>query len=158
LEGETIEAKSPINMKGGKIWIKIIVASLPGAVWPGFFTEGDAAQVGDEDLRQTELCAGPAEHPVAYRAGSYDGIGAAGYGVFEVLLLDVNGKLPVNVDEGPGAAEGVHPLILPGWPFHADKLEDLIQKGIIFMHPSGGAVSLVGDLLAQPGDFIFVVS
>jgi len=56
-----------------------------------------------------------------------------------------------------GAADGVQPLILPAWPFHADKLEDLIQKGIMLRYPPGGAVSLVGELLAQLGDVIFVV-
>ena len=136
---------------------KLNAVSLPGAIRPRLLAKGDAAKVSDKYLGQPELCAGSAEHPVTHGAGSYDGIGAAGYGVFEILLLDVNGKLPVSIDKGSGAAEGVHPLILPGWPFHADKLEDLIQEGIIFMHPSGGAVSLVGNLLVQPGDIIFVV-
>lgn len=134
-----------------------IAGSLLRVFWPGLFTEGDAAQVSDEYLGQTELCAGSAEHPVTHRAGSYDGLGAAGYGVLEVPLLDVDCKLPVSIDKGGRAAEGIQPLILPGWPLHTDELEDLIQERIILMHPSGGAVSLIGYLLAQPGDSIFVI-
>ena len=91
-----------------------IVASLSGAVRPGLFAEGNAAQVGDEYVGQLELQAGSPEHSLTYRAGSYDGIGTAGNGVLEVLLLDVNGKLPVSVDKRGGAADGVHPLIFSG--------------------------------------------
>ena len=83
------------------------MASLAGALGPGLFAEGDAAQVGDEDLGQAELCAWPAEHPVTYRAGSYDGLGTAGYGILEILFLDVNSKLPVSIDKRGRAAEGL---------------------------------------------------
>jgi len=126
-------------------------------LWPGFFTEGDAAQVGDENLGQTELQTGSAEHSITYRAGSYNGIGATCNSVLKVLLLDIDGKLPVGVYNRRGATNGIQPLILPGWPFHANKLEYLIQEGVMLRNPSGGAVSLVGDLLAQPGDGILVI-
>ena len=137
---------------------EVIAVALPMAFRPGLFTERDATQVGDEYAGQVELSAGSPEYSVTYRARGYDGIGTAGHGVLEILLLDVNCKLPVSIYKGSGAAEGVHPLIPPVWPFHADKLEDLIQELIILMHPSGGAVSLVGYFLVQPGDIIFVAA
>ena len=136
---------------------RLITTSLPGAFRPWFFTERNAAQVGDEDVGQVELRAGSSEHSITYGAGSYNGIGTAGNGILEVLLLDVNSKLPVSVDKWGGAADGVQSLVFSVGPLYTDKLEDFIQEIIIFMHPSGGAVSLVGDFLAQPGDVTFVI-
>ncbi|GAJ02908.1 unnamed protein product, partial [marine sediment metagenome] len=101
--------------------------------------------------------AGSPEHSITYRAASYNGIDTACNGVLEVFLLNVNGKLSVSVDKGGGAADGVQPLVFSVWPFHADKLKDFIQKGIILRDPSGSAVGLVGNLLVQPRDITFVV-
>lgn len=136
---------------------KAVASSLSGVIRPGLLTESNTAQVGYEYVWQVELRAGPSEHSITYGAGGYNGIGTAGNSILEVLLLDINGKLPVSIDKGGGAADSIQSLVFSAGPLHADKLEDLIQESVIFMHPSGGAVSLVGYLLAQCGYFTFVV-
>jgi len=61
------------------------------------------------------------------------------------------------VDNGNAAAQSIQPLIVPGRPFDADKLEDLVKEGVVLRDPSSGAVRLVGDLLSQAGDVVLVV-
>ena len=136
---------------------KLIITSSAGTVWPGLLTESNAAQVGDEYVGQIELPAGPPEHSVTYRTGRYDGIGTASNSIFEVVLLDVNGKLPVSIDKRGSAADGFQSLVFSVRPFYTDKLEDLIQKGFVLGYPSATAVGLIGNLLAQPGDIITMV-
>ncbi len=105
---------------------KTVAASLWGVSRPGLLTECNAAQVGYEYVGQGELRAGTPEHSVTYWAGGYNGIGTAGNSILEVLLLDVNGKLPVSVDKRGSAADSVQSLVFPAGPLHADELEDLI--------------------------------
>ena len=105
---------------------KLVASSSSGVSWPGLLIESNAAQVGDEHVGQVELRARPPEHSKTYGAGSYNGIGTASNGILEVLLLDVNGKLPVSVDKRGGAADGVQSLVFSVGPFHTDKLKDLI--------------------------------
>jgi len=135
-----------------------IMCSLLRAVWPGLFAKGDAAQVSDEYARKIELRAGSPENSVTYGTGGDDGLGTAADGILEVALLNVNCKLPVSIDKGGRAADGIQSLVFSVWPFHADKLKDLVQICLILRYPPATAVGLVGNLLAQLGDVTRVVS